>query len=336
MEHLALPAAVLILSQTVERYGIASERLFPDADVGRSAARSESMRLTRAQMIDAIVRACDLTGEPGLGFAAGLQLRMYIHDFVFSTGALFAQTIRDTLTLFLQMARLHGHTHVPVLWEQGDEAALIFDEQGDTEAAREVVLICLLTGFAQAAADVAGVDPIERIDLAIAEPPYLRQFAHLAVTGKMHFGQPQSRLHGQSHVLNLRLSDILPRDVVRIKAQCQRELSGLGAANLRHRIQSLLQSSGATLPTLGQAAAHLSMSPRTLKRRLAEHGTSYSLLCRQQLMSRAEQLLLCGDDSIEQIAEQLGFSDAPSLIRAFRRWTGLTPARYRAQHRLRR
>lgn len=334
MEHSVIPAAGLLLFEIAERYGVAAEELFTDPDMKSSALQSKSFRLTNSQMHAAVVRACLLTGEPGLGFPLGLQLRLYIHGFAFGAAALFAQTVRDGLRLYLQLARLHGFMMIPALWEDGERAALIFEDQGELGPAHEVVLLCILTGFAQAASDLAGDDAIERIDLAIGKPHYLPRFAHLPVTHKMHFGQTQSRLWGRPSLLDLRLNDIKPVDVERTKAQCERELSALGCANLRHRVLTLLRSSPDNIPSLGDAAAQLGVSPRTLKRRLAGLGTSYSALNGQIRLARAEQLLLRTNDSLEQIAETLGFADAPTFIRAFRRWKGLTPARYRAlQHR---
>jgi AraC-like DNA-binding protein len=333
MKHSAIPAAGLLLSEIAERYGVAPEELFTDPDLKSSALRSKSVCLDNSQMHAAVVRACLLTGEPGLGFPIGLQLRLYIHGFVFGAGTLFAQTVRDALRLYLQLARLHGLSNVPVLWEDGERAALIFEGQGNLGPAHEVVLICILTGFAQAASDLAGHDAIERIDLAIAEPNYLPRFVHLPVTRKMRFGQTHSGLWGRSSFLDLRLSDIKPGDVERMKAQCEHELAALGHANFRHRVLTLLRSAPESAPSLDEAAAQLRVSPRTLKRRLAELGTSYSELTDQISLARAEQLLLRTDDSIDQVAEKLDFSDAPGFIRAFRRWTGLTPARYRALHR---
>lgn len=332
MEHRVIPAAGFLLCEMAERYGVAAEELFADSDQKLLALQSKSICLTNSEMIAAVVRACLLTGEPGLGFPLGLQLRLHIHGFVFGTMPLFAQTIRDMLRLISQLALINGFLNVPVLREEGDRATLSFEDRGDQGPAREVVLICLLTGFAQAASDLAAEDPIERIDLTIAEPTYLQRFVDLPVTRKMHFGQAQNRLCGPSGFLDLRVSDIKPDDVERIKAQCERALSALGGASLRSRVLTLLHSAPGMAPTLGEAASCLGVSQRTLKRRLAGLGTSYSTLSGQVRQARAEQLLLRTDGSLEQIAEKMGFSDAPSFIRAFRRWTGLTPARYRALH----
>ena len=82
-------------------------------------------------------------------------------------------------------------------------------------------------------------------------------------------------------------------------------------------------------PDLEAIAAALALSPRTLQRRLREGGLSFSQLgdeTRQQLA-----LHCLRDPALEQaeIAFLVGFSEAGSLARAFRRWTGTSPGEYR-------
>lgn len=333
MEQSGIPAAGFLLCEVAERYGIAAEEIFRDADLKRAVLQSKSVRLTHTQITEAAERACRLTGEPGLGFPLGLLLRQQIHRFVFGSAAIFAQTIRDSLQLFLQLGRLQRLIHAPVLCEDGENAALVFHGQGEQGAAQDVILICMLTAFAQAADDIAGDYPIERVDLTIAEPAYVSRFAQLPITRKLRFGQAQNRVFGRARFLDLHVGDIQASDVERINAQCERELENLGCADLRRRVLTLLQTAPEDIPSLDAAAVRLGVSPRTLKRQLAGLGTSFSILRDQVIRARAEQLLLRDDDRLEQVAERLGLSDAPSFIRAFRRWTGLTPARYRALRR---
>jgi AraC-like DNA-binding protein len=66
------------------------------------------------------------------------------------------------------------------------------------------------------------------------------------------------------------------------------------------------------------------MAERTLKRKLAEQGTSYTELLDRQRHTRALELLRT-DATIEQVADRLGYSDAANFTRAFRRWTGKSP-----------
>jgi AraC-like DNA-binding protein len=71
------------------------------------------------------------------------------------------------------------------------------------------------------------------------------------------------------------------------------------------------------------------VSPRTLKRKLADLGTGFSELLEEQQRERALMLLRSEQLSLEDVAARVGYSDVANFTRAFRRWTGLTPGAYR-------
>ena len=66
-------------------------------------------------------------------------------------------------------------------------------------------------------------------------------------------------------------------------------------------------------------------------RQLAAEHTSFSQILENVRHRRAITLLAQPGLSMEQIAEQLGYSEVGNFIRAFRRWTGRTPARWRRE-----
>ena len=78
-----------------------------------------------------------------------------------------------------------------------------------------------------------------------------------------------------------------------------------------------------------QLARALGISVRSLRRKLAERGTTYHALLDELRLDLSCQLLRCTDDSIDVIAERLGFSDRSGFQRAFRRYTGQAPSAYR-------
>ena len=73
----------------------------------------------------------------------------------------------------------------------------------------------------------------------------------------------------------------------------------------------------------------LGISSRTLQRRLAEEGTSFRALRDAVLWEAVEVLLSNPSLKIEAIALSVGFSDAAAFSKAFRRWKGYPPTRYR-------
>ncbi|HRO60908.1 MAG TPA: helix-turn-helix domain-containing protein, partial [Burkholderiaceae bacterium] len=99
---------------------------------------------------------------------------------------------------------------------------------------------------------------------------------------------------------------------------------------LRHHLSANLQ---APAGELDQVAHAMHMSVRTLTRRLRAQGTSFQAIKDQVRCELATERLRLSADPVAAIGEEMGFDDPVSFFRAFRRWTGTTPAAYRAQRR---
>ncbi len=83
-------------------------------------------------------------------------------------------------------------------------------------------------------------------------------------------------------------------------------------------------------PRIDWVASKLETSRRSLQRSLADDGCSFSEVLEGLLKDRATMLLRSTERDLTDIALQLGYSDPAHFSRAFRRWTGITPSRYRA------
>lgn len=81
--------------------------------------------------------------------------------------------------------------------------------------------------------------------------------------------------------------------------------------------------------TLERCAERLGLSPKQLRSRLAREGASFSEILARQRMSHAETCLSETALPLDAIATMLGYSESTSFGRAFRRWSGLSPAEYR-------
>jgi AraC-like DNA-binding protein len=81
---------------------------------------------------------------------------------------------------------------------------------------------------------------------------------------------------------------------------------------------------------LNSFAAICGLHPRRVQRILSARGTSYSQIKEDVRRSLTEDLLSDTTKPIEEIAQQVGLSGSAALHRAFRRWTGKTPTRFRA------
>ena len=83
--------------------------------------------------------------------------------------------------------------------------------------------------------------------------------------------------------------------------------------------------------TLADVAARLHMSPRTLSRHLRGENTSF-----QRLLDGVRQDLVRGylrnpAIAVYEVAFLLGYTEPSTFFRAFKRWSGQTPADYRRQ-----
>ncbi|WP_158223121.1 AraC family transcriptional regulator [Halovibrio salipaludis] len=94
-------------------------------------------------------------------------------------------------------------------------------------------------------------------------------------------------------------------------------------------VYHLLMARAEALPSLEETAGILGMSAASLKRRLRDCGTHFQSLCDEVRLHYSlylSQVLRLGT---EAIAERLCNGDRANFRRSFRRWTGMTPARYR-------
>nr|BFE94966.1 hypothetical protein GCM10020185_55020 [Pseudomonas brassicacearum subsp. brassicacearum] len=92
--------------------------------------------------------------------------------------------------------------------------------------------------------------------------------------------------------------------------------------SLSSQLRRLLCRDAARWPDLDTVAGHLHISPQTLRRHLREEGTSFQELKDQLRRDIAIYHLGRADLSLQQIAEQLGFSEPSAFHRAFKKWTG--------------
>lgn len=110
------------------------------------------------------------------------------------------------------------------------------------------------------------------------------------------------------------------------------ELARLEGARTSHQVQRLLRTRVLyPEPRREDIAAALTISDRTLQRRLQAEGTSFQQLLDDVRRELAQQYLRKPDQPLKRVAELLGFGDQSNMFRACRRWFGESPGQYRAR-----
>jgi AraC-like DNA-binding protein len=185
---------------------------------------------------------------------------------------------------------------------------------------------------------------LEQVQFAFEAPPHQAVYP-LMFQGPVQFGQAlgHSKLVGQEAaalptselVMN---ASYLNLPLRRDEAALQRMLeTALTLTVLQYRKDRLLLTQVKQTLAMHPQDTHsaealaplLNLSPRSLHRQLKEEGTSLQVLKDEVRRERAIELLQRTRKPIKQVAESAGFQNEKSFMRAFKQWTGQTPAAFR-------
>ncbi|NLY94402.1 MAG: AraC family transcriptional regulator [Myxococcales bacterium] len=328
--HRAIYAAHLVA--VAGRFGVSRDELLEGTGLRPGDLADPDATLKGTAMRALLERALDLTGEPGLGFYMGLYVKLSAHGSV-GLAAMTSATLEDALRIAVRYAAIRAqHVELELTVDEA-EAALVFHESAPLGRARGFVLESMITGFVQMGKAMLGRRPPGRVEVAMPEPPHFQGFAHLWPS-PVRWGAPTTRLVFPRDLLAtpLLMADAFASE--RALAECEQELARLGEtssflASVRRQMMSLPRG----FPSAEELAAARHVSLRTLKRKLAAHGTTYQALLDELRRDRAIALLDDPSASIAHVAELLGYADPSNFNRAFKRWMGVSPTEYRARRR---
>ena len=145
------------------------------------------------------------------------------------------------------------------------------------------------------------------------------------------------RFHAEGNGIGCRSAD-LDRPIPRADPQSRRTLQRVLEANLDHRtthrertIHLILELLPSARCTVERVAGLLGVDRRTLLRRLQREGTTFSSLVDEVRMEAARRHLPNPNQSIEDLAPVLGFSNGSSFARWFSARTNRSPKRWRQE-----
>lgn len=171
---------------------------------------------------------------------------------------------------------------------------------------------------------------VRQVQFRQPEPPARAPYAEL-FGAPVFFGADADQLffsaaewHAPTAGADAALAQVLEEHARILAQQLQPAPSSFGT-----EVQQAIAAAPAAGGSAAKVAKALHISVRTLQRKLVETGATFrevSDLVRGQL---AEGYLADPQVSIAEVALLLGFSDQSSFNRAFRRWTGQSPGRWR-------
>lgn len=150
----------------------------------------------------------------------------------------------------------------------------------------------------------------------------------------VHFNQPDNRLYFPHELLLIPVRTADPRLFQALQPFLEQQRQTRVASTdllgqLGTHIASMLGSGGINLELVARS---MGMSPRTLQRRLSAHQVEFGQFVEEVRRSMAQAYVAQADYTFTEIALLLGYAEASSFSRAFRRWTHLSPQQYRKEH----
>lgn len=148
----------------------------------------------------------------------------------------------------------------------------------------------------------------------------------------IHFGQPHVGLRLETRWLALPVQQT-PQSLGELLAGAPANLlvKYRDPSRLSERIRRLLRRHlAAELPSLDAVGQALGIAPQTLRRRLRDEGHGFQALKDDLRRDAAIGYLAQPGLTLVTIADRLGFAEASSFHRAFKKWTGVAPGEYRS------
>lgn len=180
--------------------------------------------------------------------------------------------------------------------------------------------------------------PAERLAFEFTlAPPWNAEAYRTYLKGPVAFSRPCNRMKVPAEYLDRPLAFRDSEAHQLLTAQCERYLRELTAClsttPVSQRVAQLIRRSPRLTLTMDAAARQLAISQRTLCRRLTEEGTGFEVLREAARKRLAAQLLRNTNLSVTEVADRVGFDDPSNFARAFSRWHGHPPSRFRTAER---
>ncbi|MCE5291165.1 MAG: AraC family transcriptional regulator [Nocardiaceae bacterium] len=327
----AASAAVLI--ELGRDYGVPTDQLLAGTGIAVELLRDPTGEISAAQEIELAKNLVTALGQvPGLGLRAGLKYQISTHG-LWGFALTTSPTVRDALTIIAAYPEL-SYSFSRITVESGpDSVALVFD---DHDVPAEIRLFNserdwgILVNLARAYLPAA--IPVSNVSVTWQAPPHAHLYPELLGVSP-RFGSPRDELSVSSALVDLPMPQANPEVAAVFTAQ---------AAQLLNRRRERLGTAGAVRNELlrtrrfttdqDEVARSLNISVRTLRRRLADEGTSYREIVAETARLLAEELLTSGL-TVSDVAHRLGYSGAPAFTDAFRSWNNLTPGAFARQAR---
>lgn len=321
------PVYARLICAELRRQGFAEDEILLGTRLNWAELHGSNLFLSFEQTRRLILRALTLTQCPWLGLQVGQSTQLSAHG-ALGYAAMAAGTVGEAMLLLqrftdvrLRVARMDVDTR--------DGFALGLKEVLMSADVREYIVGHIVAAMLRMFETIAGQDVRDRVQVQwpFPEPPWGQHYRDFCPHSE--FGAAQLRM---ALPVDMWSSPGIASDPDAFRTamrDCERQLEQIQMGTVTTRVQRRLLGCHGRYPSLAEMAELEHVSPRTLIRHLSEEGMTYQRLLDGVREELACWLLVHTDQSVEAIAERLGYQDTSNFSRTFRRWLGVTPRDFR-------
>ncbi len=329
--------ARILLDYIHEKAGLDSAKFLGELNLSKELVAEEDAMLPLATFLLLMEEAATYVGDPDLGLH-------YYENFDFRELGVLGYALLNAEVLgeaFVQASRyyclfqtdtelkLSSHSGVAELSYKITAKNLPYSRQ-DSEMT--------IAAFAALARTYLGPDwQPDQVSFQHAAPADTSEHRRLLGPGLL-FNQPVNAMRFPQSLLDTPISNADTRLSQSLRNTLEQllTLSRLPSGNdwLQGLQEQIIEMLSDGVPSIEDIAGQLHVSGRTLQRKLLKEGVGYKDLVENIRHQLASNYLSASGISLQDIAFLLGYSELSSFIRAFKRWTGQSPAEFRKTTRM--
>ncbi|MGE8064169.1 AraC family transcriptional regulator [Pseudomonas sp. NPDC089569] len=323
----ALPgaAAIQLLLQFALDHGVSAESCLGDTGLSPRQLADPDLQVRAEQEVQLMRNLVNALGNiPGIGLQAGLRYRLVTRG-VWGFALLSCPTLRAALAMSVRYEKLWNPFTEFHLQEVGHLLVATIDERHLPQDVQAFVVDRDLGMSRSFMRDLVGASlPIVSIALRRSRPTDVTPYVEVFGVEPTFDAQANVIVANGGAILDQPLPGADTEVARQCEAQCLELLKRLSGGGLSGQLRQRLVARPGQVPDMETVASELHITSRTLRRRLADEGTSFRELQDQVREALALQLLADGL-TLEHVSDALGYGEPSCFIRAYRRWKGVTP-----------
>ncbi len=315
-----------------EKLGVDTTAILRAAGVDRAVIEDPDGRLPREKVRDLWRQAYQATGDPDLALHAAEALRFGAYrviDYLAASAPTVGEAIAHVSAYF---PIINSAVRLPIS-ERGPNMTMgIVCPEDPAHLSRPYVEYTFAAVFLRVRQATGVRFPLTGVDMAFPAPASIAEHQRIFEC-PVRFGAAENvmRVGREAWDTANTRADPLLFGVLADHARILGQKVPSEPEAVREVRQAIVERLNGGDLSLESVAKQLAMSPRTLQRRLREHGLGYADLLDSTRASAAKNYLSDRQISVAEVAYLLGFAEQSSFTHAFKRWTGKAPNEYRKQ-----